>query len=853
MAGSRTVSSRGALLVCRLLGVGLLAFTAAPVRAQAPGPPASDAHGDPLPDGAVARLGTVRSRALCNALHFSPDGKQLVGLDAGRFVRVWDAATGRLLESAHLPGRPERDQWAVRAAYSADGRVALLSDGPALELWDVHARKQLDVPLPAGRKPPYRFAVSADGRRLLLREPVGSESVPMTGSRFGEELKLNLLLWDTTTGKLRVLAEDEAELIALGFSPDGTLLASSSYKRGTRTRDAATGKLLWSEPKFNAEKVAFTPDSRHLIAAPGGGQSAWHVRDAATGRPAKDLRPPNVGYVWTFAVSPDSRSLLIPTHTDYVVWDLAAGKVVHRWPGANQSGKGVFAADGKSVVTFDTILRRWDLDTGRQLYPDVGSLGHVAPVRRLLFAPDGKRLVSVGDDNTARVWDVPGAKLLHTLDAGAKKIDAWTLTPDGSTLVGVDETLAVRRWSLVDGEPLGGPVLEAARRLDIGLRPVHARVAAHGTTLVLSAWPRSPEYSNLKYSFSFWDLRTGRLVRWGNDPGREYNGEYASVSPDGRLAAVYDYLISTAAGEVRPLGGKAGGINLFSPDGRLMAAHGNVWEVASRRRLLDLPHGLDLRGATRWAAFSWDGRRFAYTAHRKLLVWDLPTRKVLFERTVPEYLHYRERWATSSPAFSRDGRTVATGHTDGTILLWSIPPPAVPEGGLTDAAAAALWDDLAATDPATAWAAVWRLALHRGEAVRLLKTRYAPVDMPSDAELRALVRSLDSPRFRERDAATKRLASLGRAAEETLRQALKDGTPLELRRRIDVLLTALESSDWPTAADLRPVRAVAVLEVVGTADARRVLETWAKHPAERRLADEATAALARSGWASAKE
>src|SRR5690349_6713921 len=72
---------------------------------------ALDLHGDPLPDGAVARLGTARLRALCGSIHFAPDGKTLVGIDAGRVVRTWDAISGSPRESHILPGRPERSRW----------------------------------------------------------------------------------------------------------------------------------------------------------------------------------------------------------------------------------------------------------------------------------------------------------------------------------------------------------------------------------------------------------------------------------------------------------------------------------------------------------------------------------------------------------------------------------------------------------------------------------------------------------------------------------------------------------------------------------------------------------------------
>src|SRR5262249_11523770 len=154
-----------------------------------------------------------------------------------------------------------------------------------------------------------------------------------------------------------------------------------------------------------------------------------------------------VGYAWHFAVSPDGTKLLFPTDSYYVLWDLKAGEVVHRWPVAHEPGRGAFAPDGRSVVTYDTILHRWDIATGKNLYDDVAAIGHVAPVRSLFFTSDSKRLVSVGADQTIRVWDLPGTKLVRTMRLN-KPMDVWAPSPDGSTLIGIDERMTVHRWSV---------------------------------------------------------------------------------------------------------------------------------------------------------------------------------------------------------------------------------------------------------------------------------------------------------------------------------------------------------------------------------------------------------------------
>jgi WD40 repeat protein len=593
-------------------------------------------------------------------------------------------------------------------------------------------------------------------------------------------------------------------------------------------------------PYYTAEQCRFTQDGKYVIAAPGNRQRNWHVWDAATGKDAAGLKPPGfkasrVGYGWMFAVSPDGTKLLIPTDTDYVLWDFKAGEVVHRWPGANQRGRGTFAPDGKSVVTYDTILRRWDLATGKNLYADVGALGHVAPVRRVWFSPDGKRLISVGDDRTIRVWDMPATRLLRTIPV-EKEMDAWALTQDGSTMVGIDERLTVHRWSVVDGTKTNVD-LRDAQKLNIGLRVRDAHVLPDGTLAVL-AWPRSPEYRLNRFSFSLWDLATGKLGHWGGDPGNEFHGDSCRLSPDGRLAAGPEATFDTRTGAkvavpASPFG--AGGLPVFSPDGRLLAAasprDARVWELATGRVITDLPiNSLDS------AAFSPDGRRLVVVSDGRIAVWDVALRKQVVE------------WPTPAPVnamvFSPDGRALATGHGDGTILLWRVPAP-VPDGPWSVGEAGAAWDALVDPHPANAYPAVWQLTDYPAEAVRFLRGKAALVPPATADEMDKAITGLDSARFADREAASKRLRELGRAAEGPLRQALKRAPSPEQTARIEALLAALEPAARPRGEDLRSIRAVAVLESIATDSSRRLLADWAEHGSPPRLADEAARALGR--------
>jgi WD40 repeat protein len=826
-----------------------------------------------LPEGVVARLGSTRFRDLCDSICFSSDGKTLIGVAGGYQVYIWDTDSGKLLSTRRLGDRPYRTKWEIHTARSADGKTLLIAEGASLQMWDLPSGKRLDVRFPTGCKRLGPIGVSDDRRFLLLGDTVKEKFVetPLNGGSNGHlEIEQHLLLWDTTTGQQRRLAKDESMLIALSISPDGKRLASWSYGKGTSVYETETGKLLWRETKFRAETLKFTPDNRSLITASGGGQSALHIWDAATGRPSKAFPAPTLGSVWTFALSPDGSKLLAPTDTDYVLWDLQGGKVLHRWPGAKQSGKVAFAPDGRSVVTCDTILRRWDVASGESLYPDAAALGHTAPVRRLYFTPDGKRLASVGEDNAIRIWDVDAAKPIRTLgfnssnrdrwdlsgdgDTG-RYPDGWTLTPDGATLIGVDKLLTVHRWSLADGRTLPPYELRAAQQTDVrlGLRAMHVRVAPDGETLTMACRPRSPDYRYSRYSFSFWDAETGRLRRWGGDPGKEYRDKDAVLSPDGRFAVSDGQRIDTRTGERRRMqpthdGAEAiGGVIVFSPDGRLLAAlgkRGHLWEVVSGQPILDLPEivttSAPVQTAGRLGAFAPDGRRFALAAPRHLLVCDLQTGKILVKYPVPAYLPPDVNWARGGVAFAPDGRSIATACEDGNILLWDVPVlPRVER--LTETETAALWQDLA-QDAAKGYAAVWRLQEDAETAVPFLRKRLPPVPRP-EVDWAKLIRQLDSDQFEQRENASRRLKTLGRAAEDVLRQAIKGNPTLEKKKRIEALLSALESSPRPPLTDWRAVRAVAVLEGINSPEARRVLAEWAKGLPGAALTNEAVQAM----------
>jgi RNA polymerase sigma factor (sigma-70 family) len=797
----------------------------------------TDASGDPLPPGALARLGTTRLRhgGRIYSLALSPDGRTLAsrGLD-GR-ICLWQLASGKEVACFRLAAAGD---WNDTVAFSPDGKYLATATGEPggtshvgiLEI--ATGRKALRIRVRDGKVTAVAFA--PDGQTLA--------------GACGKTVRL----WDARTGRqLRELRghQDEIELIA--FSPDGKLLASGSRDKTVRLWDPATGRAvrplegkLSLAPDFDrgipgfpkmqqrgVVALAFSPDGQRLAAV--ASDPTFRLWDGTTG---KELPPFKQGPREATAVAflPDGKSLVCGAWDGTVsVCDLVGGTVVRRFQA--QAGPVlslVLTPDGKTLaVGGERSIRLWHVATGRE----IGSQpGPYQGVYRVAFAPDGQTIAtgSGGADHKLSLWNAATGKELHALDAPDGDTDMLRFSPDGKALLaGLSWSPTVYFWFTDSGQVRGNTGLGRGCRFI----PSSERWLLAGM-----------DNSETVYQ---WDALSGMEVARTRAP--HWSG--GAVSPDGKRVATDSpdktgtiiirdaqtgMEVCRCPGHDRSL--SAGPV--FSPDGRYLAAAYHtlprvcvVWDAATGAKVCECVGSAENGEAFATLAFAPDGRSLASGGWDQAVhIWEVSTgrQRRSFHGHLGQVL---------SLAYSADGTRLVSGSADTTGLVWDVRglEPARQEQRTVRQVRQA-WDDLASGDAALADRAATLLIAAGGPGAAALGTHLQPVIAPPPGRLARLVTDLDSERFEVRQKASQELEALGEIAAPALRRARGS---LELRRRAEDILGRLRPGASPER--LRQLRAIEVLEMLATPEARHILERLAGGAPEALPTREARASLDR--------
>ena len=139
------------------------------------------------------------------------------------------------------------------------------------------------------------------------------------------------------------------------------------------------------------------------------------------------------------------------------------------------------------------------------------------------FSPDGRRIVTASEDQTARIWDAATAKLLAVLSGHDDAVARAAFSPDGRRIVTASRDQTARIWDAATARQLA--VLSGHEDVRRSSRRVLARRAAHRHRL------RRPDRADLGRSHGQTDRRPfGSSATWSCRPRSRPTGG-ASLPP----------------------------------------------------------------------------------------------------------------------------------------------------------------------------------------------------------------------------------------------------------------------------------------------------------------------------------
>jgi WD40 repeat protein len=416
--------------------------------------------------------------------------------------------------------------------------------------------------------------------------------------------------------------------------------------------------------------VAFSPNGSLLAA--GGSSGVISIFDAATGNPAGTLRGHKL-WVRCLAFSPDGNLLASGGEDGYVkIWHVSTGIEIRHLPKQYQAIRDLcFSPNGQTVAVagLDGDVKLWNVSDGEQIstFP-----GHSGGAGAVVFSADGKVLATMSLRGDVFLWDVSSGQQINLLGETQFQDEASLALSQNGRMLACGHPGSAAVWDVKTAEKL----LSASTALyDV------CRVAFPGGGQSL--------LTARGHSICLWDISAGRVVsRLSGRTGQIYS---LALSPDGRRCAVGSrgriHLFALPAGDAHRIMGEIGtkGTCLgFADQGGTLLVGGAgghcAWDLQAGERK-------DRAGQLqpeRTLAFSMDGALVASEGlRRELLIRDSRTGELL-SKTDPQ------KKGIAAAVFTHDKRYVIVSRWDKSLRVldasngrrvWSCPP--LPESAVS--------------------------------------------------------------------------------------------------------------------------------------------------------------------------
>jgi WD40 repeat protein len=546
---------------------------------------------------------------------FSPDGKKIASGGDGSKIKIWNVVNSNELQT--LTGHTDT---IASLNFSPDGKkIASGSSYGSIKIWDAETDKELQT-LTGHTEEITSVSFSPDGKKLLSSS---------SDERFITKNKdINCLkMWDLTAGKeLAIFSKQKGPVNAATFSPDGKKIASGSDDNSIKIWDAETGKELQTLTGHteNIYSVSFSPDGKKIAS------SSWESRGLGLG--------------------------------SIKIWEAETGKEIHTLTRYTNTVTFVnFSPDGKKIASggsHDNDIHIWDAETGKELQTLTGNIFSVTSVS---FSPDGKRLLSSSgrsfDDNkestNLKMWDLStGKELVGLFNKQKGLVTAATFSPDGKSIVSGGEDGKITIWTA--GEKFDRAPLQGEMSDIVGMDMKNNKIIA---------W-------NSEGQIKYWDFKTGEKI---NEHNLACEIEGGCLLDDGKNLIVWDDLFNLWLIDItdeKPkieIDGNEHPITVFFTNKKTTKTINKKGEL----KTFDLETGTEIKSTLlgSWngsnATFSPDGKKIARSDKHpdSIKIWEAETGK--------EVQTLRNIFEIYSLSFSADGKKIASGDWRGDIKIWN--------------------------------------------------------------------------------------------------------------------------------------------------------------------------------------
>lgn len=576
------------------------------------------------PASRVARE-TLRLSDEPRAVAFDPNGERFAVGDAAGRVTIFtvDGAEPKIQLRGH--------SGAVRSVQfgPAGPVIATAGDDGTVRLWNTEARRSRTLCGHRGRVSDVAFdstgrylaSASYDGQVIVwdAAEDYAGAAHPGVGDAWALAVAFspdgallastdqdgNLDLRDTTDWSKRRIETGRKDLVSVAFSADGKRLATASIDGALDVWDVVAGKRLRQLDDYRDKlwKVRFSPDGRNLAAASWDGAVRFWDADAYGYAGTIDGHD---HWVNDIAFSRDSSMLLTASQSGVVrLWRLGAVEPMFHTirDRDRETLVGAYSRDGARFVSGgrDGSARLYDVDANGGMRARC-SVPHRDWVVSAAFSPDGGAVVSAGardgkTDNSLLVWETRECRIVQTIDVGEQYVSRALFRPDGGQIA----------WATRKGEVWLMDLDRQASREKLAnrhLRDVETLdYSPDGRLLASGGLAPNGESGNIV----LWDVARRQAARELHDARRVTAVKF---SPDGRVLASAGYasevLLWNPDGGSTPLARlpartSASGALAFSPDGAELAVGADgryvaIWSVPSREKVFDLTALAGVRG-----------------------------------------------------------------------------------------------------------------------------------------------------------------------------------------------------------------------------------------------------------------